>query len=260
MTKKNPELPIEQHPRNLDLALATMLYPEGAVADELDLDAKPHRSLFSMLVVALSESEPTLGETDPEGLLGAYKELADSPSRAEIVLQMRRAAVRGSNAGGVLLFIWAMRKLGVRDVGVKKVYEILSEYLASEGSLLRIVTPAAHSSSTIRDDHRAFRSVAHLWAALNLLAQSQDEPIARGLRAALEADPFRFMALAEYFRNYAESHRTSPRKKAPLLLEPGLGFSVPADLELPAIEPPTPEGAWVDWLKVWLQEKGFLPD
>jgi hypothetical protein len=176
------------------------------------------------------EQQPTLTELYP---LFHVRHLGGS--QAEVFQRAREVACRGSVAGEALIIIRQMAEHG-QDGSVNKACDILAK-AGKAGRLTggHTLIPYANSKALRAEAWVPYRSVAHLWAAHNLLWSFRwnETPDGERPRASWyenSSDLERFLALAEDFRQWGEGYIPHARHKevAPLL-SPYETWRIPAE-------------------------------
>jgi hypothetical protein len=217
--------------------LATMFYPS---------DANRRAELHATLVAAFYDTirddphawtrEPTNTEMFP---LFHARHLGGS--QAEVFQRAREVVCRGSVAGEALIIIRQMAEHG-QGGSVNKACDILAK-AGRAGRLTggHIEIPFANSKSLRTMAWVPYRSVAHLWAAHNLLWSFRWNETTDGERPSVSwyehpSDLERFLAIAEDFRRWGERYIPHARhKEHEAILRPIETWRTPAETPLPAV-------------------------
>jgi hypothetical protein len=216
--------------------LATMIHP----TDE-DLRTELHAALIAALYDVIRDDpdawtrEPTIEVVYPLLLarhLGGSKE--------EVFQRARDATRRGSVAGEALIIIRQMAEHGQAG-SVNKACDILAR-AGRAGRLTggHVQIPFANSMSLRTQAWVPYRSVAHLWAAHNMMWSSCRNAAPDGERPPVSwyersPDLERFLAIAEDFRRWREGYIPPARQKEQeSILRPIETWRIPAEVSLPA--------------------------
>jgi hypothetical protein len=229
--------------------LATMFYPSDA-----NRRADLHATLVGTFYNTIRDDphawtrEPTNTEMFP---LFHARHLGGS--QGEVFQRAREVAYRGSVAGEALIIIRQMAEYG-QGGSVNKACDILAK-AGKAGRLTggHVQIRYANSKALRAEAWVPYRSVAHLWAAHNLMWSFRWNETPEGERPSPSwyehsSDLERFLAIAEDFRQWAEGYIPHARHKeqAPIL-SPGETWHIPAETPLPKIcLTPPPLGPWYE--------------
>jgi hypothetical protein len=174
-------------------------------------------------------------------------------SQAEVFQRAREVGCRGSVAGEALIIIRQMAEHGQRG-SVNKACDILAKAGKAgrlTGGHMRI---GFTNSKALRDKAWVpYRSVAHLWAAHNLMWSFRWNETPDGERPLMSwyedrLDLERFLGIAEDFRQWAEAYipHVGHQKGIPLLSPDGT-WRIPTEtfIQKAGLTPP-PLGPWYE--------------
>ena len=221
-----------------------MCYPKNSIRRH-----ELHAALVAEYYLRVSEdpvawSRP-LSSEDLRPLLKARHE---GRSFKEVVRTMRDTNQKGALAGAVLLMIRWVSAHGHQGSVLKACYihaELAKRAKAIKGTAVTVgVTEITHSTTqgTMEKAWSPYKTVAHFWAAYNVMRNQYMERDAEGVivppvdRWFEDTDAFlKFLAIAENFRRFGESY--IPRPAAEPVLAAHSTWRVPEHVHLPDVGP-----------------------
>jgi hypothetical protein len=228
---------------------ATMVYP---------IDGERRAELNATLVFTYYDTirdDPTAWEREPtpSELYPLFHARHLGGSQAEVFQRAREVARRGSVTGEALIIIRQMAEHG-QDGSVNKACDILAK-AGKAGRLTggHMLIPYANSKALRAEAWVPYRSVAHLWAAHNLMwsfrwNETPDSECPNVTWYEHPIDLKRFLAIAEDFRAWAEAYIPHVgHRGGTSLLSPNETWRMPAEIPLPdeGMTPP-PLGPWYE--------------
>jgi hypothetical protein len=205
--------------------------------------------------------DPTAWEREPTSteLYPLYRARHLGGSQAEVVQRAREAACRGSVAGEALIITRQMAEHRQRG-SVNKACDILAK-AGGDGRLTGGHMPIRYTNSkALRAEAWVpYRSVAHLWAAHNLMWSFRWNETPDGEYPKLSwyqhpIDLERFLAIAEDFREWAEAYIPhAGQRKGAFLLSSNETWRISAEIPLPksCITPPPLGTSYDKYLKTY---------
>jgi hypothetical protein len=161
------------------------------------------------------------------------KAILNSPSFEDVVKRSAISTGKGVVAGDVLRFLAQMHYAGQQEPSVRKAVYLVKDYLSD--AVDSFGNKGATSEISIRKCWETYKPVAHYWAAFRACSLSPHNDFPKLSETLFGDELNKFLAIAEFFRRFAENFKPSRIKLQEPLLPIDDLWRIPENYKLPEI-------------------------